>query len=572
MSGRDFLFMKHLEEYLENIKRTVIIADDEAENREVLGRILEDDYNVFFAEDGGGLLKMIEANEDTLSLVLLGLHISGMDGFTVLDVLRDERKLERIPIIALAGTESEGIESLKRGAVDFIKKPYDMPEKIHARADRIIRYFEDREVIRTTEKDELTGLYSMNYFFEYASVIDKYMPDRNMDAVTLNVNKFHLYVDMYGFNAGNKVLCRIGRIIDAYATENGGLAARSECDNFSIYLPHQESLSELVKLIEDGIKEDPEVYDVTFRLGVNTRMAGSKEKLEVVFTRARDAAESLRGDRDSAIAYYDSAMASHRVFEEKLAKNIENAIINGEIEVVYQPKYDITKSEPFLNGAEALVRWRHPVYGMLFPGSFIPLFEQNGMIKDLDSFVWKKAARQIKRWKDTYGISLPVSVNVSRIDLQDERIVDDLCEIVESAGISTNELHLEIAESAYISDPDRMSEKLRQLRDKGFMVEIDGFGRGFSSLNMLTSLPVDILKVDMDLISNISESTRSKKLMELIVDIARFLKMPVVVEGVEAKEHFETLKNLDCDMIQGYYFSRPVVAKEFGKFVKPEQK
>ena len=560
--------MKRVEEYLENIKRTVIVADNEKMNREALGKILENDYNVFFAENGEDLIRMVEANEDTLSLIMFDLHMPGMDGYTILDVLRADGRSERIPVVTLVLAEPKGIESLKHGAADFIKKPYDMPDKIRARVSRLIGYYEDREVIRATEKDELTGLYSMNYFYAYASIKDKYMPDRNMDAVTLNVNNFHLYNEMYGFNAGNKVLRRIGEIIDAYATDNGGIAARSDCDNFSLYLPHKDSMGELVKLVETGIKEDPDVFNVTFRLGVNTRMAGSKEKLELIFNRARDAAESIRGLYGSVIAYYDSEMASHRVFEEKLARNISNAIDNGEIEVVYQPKYDITTNEPVLNGAEALVRWRHPKYGMLFPGTFIPLFEQNGLIKELDSFVWKKAAEQIRKWKDTLGVALPISVNVSRLDLQDEGIVDDLCEIVNNAEIGTNELHLEIAESSYISDSDHMCEVLKRFREKGFVVEIDGFGRGFSSLNMLTTLPADILKVDMDLISNISENKRSKKLMELILDIARFLGMPVVVEGVEAKEHFETLKNLDCDMIQGYYFSRPVVPEEFGKFVK----
>lgn len=560
--------MKRADDYLANIKRTVLIVDDEEIRRKELGRILEQDYSVFFAENGEGALRMIEANEDTLSLIILDLHMPGMDGLTLLDILHTDGRADVIPVITLAGGELEGLDSVKKGASDFLVMPVRMPEKVKVTVGRIIGLSEDREVIRATELDELTGLYSMNYFFEYAQIKDKYMPDRNMDAVTLNVNDFHLYVEMYGMNAGNKVLRRIGEIVDAYASDNGGIAARSDCDNFSIYLPHKDSLGELVKLVETGIKDDPEVFNVTFRLGVNTRMAGSKEKLETVFNRARDAAESLRGMRGSAIAYYDSEMASHRVFDEKLSRDIADAIGRGEIEVVYQPKYDITTSEPVLNGAEALVRWRHPKYGMLFPGSFIHLFEQNGLIKDLDTFVWKQAALQIRKWKDSFNISLPVSVNVSRIDLQDENIDSVLSDIVNEAGIDTGELHLEIAESAYISDSERLSEVLKRFREKGFVVEIDDFGRGYSSLNMLTSLPADILKVDMDLISNISENKRSKKLMELILDIARFLKMPVVVEGVEAKEHFETLKNLDCDMIQGYYFSRPVVAEEFVKFVK----
>ena len=560
--------MKHEIEYLGNIKRTVLVVDDEEINREILGGILEDTYDVLFADGGDSALKIVREKKSILSLVLLDLRMPGTDGFTVMDTMQADDELRSIPIIVLTAEESAEIDSLKRGASDFIKKPYDMPEKILARVGRIIDLFEERMIIRSTERDELTGLLSLNYFFEYASMKDKYMPGREMDAVTVNINNFHLYNEMFGIQTGEKALCRVAEILKEYVKNNDGLAGRSDADNFCLYLPHHDDYEDLAKIIASGIHFDNEVFNVAFRIGVNTHKAGSTERLEVLFNRARVAAEGIIGKHGERIAYYDTEMASQRIFEEKLIRDIANAMLNQQIQVAYQPKYEVTGGKPVLVGAEALVRWKHPQYGMLYPNTFISLFEGNGLIQALDDHVWHEVASQIKAWKDKFGFTLPISVNVSRVDLLDEKIVHNLCETVKEAGIEPADMHLEVTESAYVSDVEHIITTINRFREKGFIIEMDDFGSGYSSLNMLTTMPIDVLKVDMQFLSDITENIKSEKIMRLIVEIANFLNIPITVEGVEEKEQFDLLRMIGCGTFQGFYFSKPVPAEEFEEFFK----
>ena len=554
--------------YLSNIKRSVLVVDDEEINREILGGILEESYDVLYATNGEEALNIVEKKGPLLSLVLLDLMMPVMDGFAVMEKMQQDVVMRNIPIIVLTSEESAEIESLRKGAADFIKKPYDMPEKIMARVRRIIALFEDRMIIQSTEKDELTGLLSKSYFYEYASLQDKFNPERKMDAVTVNINHFHLYNELYGMSEGDLVLKRIADGLKSFAEKTGGIAGRSDADNFSLYVPHQESYEKLVEDISESIRKDSNIHNTSIRIGVNDLIDDEDARLEMAFDRARMAADSANGNTTSVITYYDAAMRKQRMFEERLIRDIADGIIKNQFKVFYQSKYDITGDAPKLAGAEALVRWEHPEFGMIYPGSFISVFEENGLIQLMDDYIWRQAAAQVKKWKDKYHMTIPISVNVSRIDIQDEDIVSNMCDIVKEAGIDVKDLHLEITESAYTSDTDQLVEVVAQFREKGFVIEMDDFGSGYSSLNMLTTLPIDILKVDMRFMQSISQDKKSLRMMELVKEIADFLKVPVVAEGVEEKEQLDTLKELGCQMIQGYYFSKPLPVSEFESFIK----
>ena len=554
--------------YLSNIKRSVLVVDDEEINREILGGILEESYDVLYATNGEEALNIVEKKGPLLSLVLLDLMMPVMDGFAVMEKMQQDVVMRNIPIIVLTSEESAEIESLRKGAADFIKKPYDMPEKIMARVRRIIALFEDRMIIQSTEKDELTGLLSQSYFYEYASLQDKFNPGRKMDAVTVNINHFHLYNELYGMSEGDLVLQRIADGLKSFAEKTGGIAGRSDADNFSLYVPHQESYEKLVEDISESIRKDSDIHNTSIRIGVNDLIDDEDNRLEMAFDRARMAADSANGNTTSVITYYDAAMRKQRMFEERLIRDIADGIIKNQFKVFYQSKYDITGDAPKLAGAEALVRWEHPEFGMIYPGSFISVFEENGLIQLMDDYIWRQAAAQVKKWKDKYHVTIPISVNVSRIDIQDEDIVSNMCNIVKEAGIDVKDLHLEITESAYTSDTDQLVEVVAQFREKGFVIEMDDFGSGYSSLNMLTTLPIDILKVDMRFMQSISQDKKSLRMMELVKEIADFLNVPVVAEGVEEKEQLDTLKELGCQMIQGYYFSKPLPVSEFESFIK----
>jgi EAL domain-containing protein (putative c-di-GMP-specific phosphodiesterase class I) len=209
-----------------------------------------------------------------------------------------------------------------------------------------------------------------------------------------------------------------------------------------------------------------------------------------------------------------------------------------------------------------------PEYGMISPGQFIALFEENGLIQKLDRFVWNEVAKQIKRWKDTYGVDIPVSVNVSRIDMFNAHIAEILENITKQNDLDNTNLLLEITESAYTDDSAQIIETVNKLRGLGFRIEMDDFGSGYSSLNMLLSLPIDALKLDMTFIKKICENPKSARLVGIMIDIARLLEVPVIAEGVETKEQVEILKKLGCDIIQGYFFSKPLPPEEFEALIE----
>jgi EAL domain-containing protein (putative c-di-GMP-specific phosphodiesterase class I) len=216
------------------------------------------------------------------------------------------------------------------------------------------------------------------------------------------------------------------------------------------------------------------------------------------------------------------------------------------------------------------VRWDHPELGIISPGLFIPLLEDNGLILELDRFVWRKTAERIRVWKDRQGFSVPVSVNVSRIDMLTPNLKSVFSEILKEYRLSTKDLILEITESAYTGDSDQVIATAMDLRGMGmgFRIEMDDFGTGYSSLGMLSKLPIDALKLDMSFIRSAFRETRDMRMIELIIDIADYLHVPVVAEGVETEEQYLALKELGCDMAQGYYFSKPVPPESFEHFLR----
>jgi len=200
------------------------------------------------------------------------------------------------------------------------------------------------------------------------------------------------------------------------------------------------------------------------------------------------------------------------------------------------------------------------------PDLFIPLFEENGLVTKLDRYVWEESAKQIARWKKELGMTIPVSVNVSRVDIAAPDVVDFISKIVKENGLEPKDYMLEITESAYTEDSKRIIEVVEKLRSLGHKIEMDDFGSGYSSLNMLTSMPIDALKMDKAFIRNIQPGNKEMELVTLVLKIAQALGVPVIAEGVETEEECKLLKDAGCDIIQGYYFSKPLPPEDFSKY------
>ena len=562
--------MQELLERKKGLRRSILIVDDDYIAREILGKMLKDQYEINYAENGMIALDIIRRDKLKLSLVILDLHMPQMDGYSLLKLLRSDHELRRIPVIVLTSEKSAEAESLRIGAADFIAKPFDAPEVICARVGHSIELAEDSVIIHETERDELTGLFHKEFFFQYGKRLDE-LNNMPMDAVVVDINRFHVVNELYGRNYGNLILKTIGESLHDFVSKTGGLACRRDSDQFCVYLPHSDELKlklpQYIAVIDKRINDS----NISLRFGVYSD-DGSEKCMEHRFDCARLACQKLRNSYVSCFDFYNDEQHSKELYAERLINDMDKALSEKQFKVYYQPKYSISGSRPQLSSAEALIRWFHPEFGMVSPGKFISLFEENGLIQKLDQFVWNEAAAQIKLWKDKYGTDIPVSVNVSRVDMFNAHLVEILESITRQNGLKNSDLLLEITESAYTDDSDQIIETVNTLRKCGFRIEMDDFGSGYSSLNMLTALPIDALKLDMKFIRSICENPKSARLVGIMIDIARLLEVPVIAEGVETKEQMELLKKLGCDIIQGYYFSKPLPPGEFGDLIEKELK
>lgn len=553
-------------------KRRVLVVEDEAINREILGFVLEQEYEVLYAEDGEEALNMIREYREVLSIILLDLIMPKLQGLEVLRIIKEDPATRHIPVIVLSADQTREIDCLNAGASDFIQKPYPDSGVVLARVLRTIELQEDRRIIRSTERDPLTGLYNREYFYSYAQQFDQYHKDMDMDAIVLDIDHFSILNERHGRAYADDVLRRVGEKAREMVHESGGIVCRRSADIFMVYCPHREDYKAILDMASTGLAgEDHPNHMVRLRMGVYSRVDKTLD-MERRFDRAKTAADSVRGSFTRNIGVYDDTLHKADLYSEQLIEDFPAAIREKQFKVFYQPKYDIRSDIPFLNSAEALIRWEHPDLGMISPGVFIPLFEENGLIQELDRYVWREAARQVHEWKEELEYSIPVSVNVSRVDMYDPSLTYVLQELLTQNSLAPSELHLEVTESAYTEDSQQIIEMVKKLRLMGHEIEMDDFGTGYSSLNMLSEIPIDALKLDMKFIRTAFAGERDTHMIEVILGIANHLHVPVIAEGVETKEQLETLQELGCDIVQGYFFSPPVPPEKFLPFLEERKR
>ena len=551
-----------------DVRKTVLIAEDVEINRMLLGTILEEEYDVRYASDGAETLKILREEKDRISLLLLDLMMPEVDGIEVLRTMKSDPALRNIPVIVLTGDQEAEVECLHLGAMDFIPKPYPGAEIIQARVSKCIELSETRDLIQSTERDTLTNLFNIEYFVRYVERYDRYFADMPMDAILININHFQTINERFGKQYGDDVLRRLADKIRETARETGGVCCRQGADVFLLYCPHRDEYDSLLESMSIGIGGGGSGTDhVRLRMGVYAN-ADRQLDPERRFDRANKAADSVRGSHVLSIGFYDAAIHEAQIHRERLLEDFHSCLENNCFRVYLQPKFNIRREKPYLASAEALVRWVHPELGMISPAEFIPLLEESGLILELDRFVWEHTAAYIRSWKDRFGVSVPVSVNVSRVDMLATDLKEIFRQILDEYRLEPSDLMLEITESAYTGSSDPVIETALALRETGFMIEMDDFGTGYSSLGMLNRLPIDALKLDMSFVRTaFAGEKRDTRIIQLILDIAKILDVPVIAEGVETEEQLLALKDLGCDLAQGYFFSRPVPGDEFDSFI-----
>ena len=411
------------------------------------------------------------------------------------------------------------------------------------------------------EYDELTSIYNRAAFLRHTrEMIDK-APNEAYAFIYFDIDRFKAINEVHGHAEGDRVLCLVAATLQELVGDLG-ICSRISGDLFAACVRYTKpSLpAELLGGFNRRIMQFHLPFEFTSSFGIYA-VDDPALPTDVMMDRAALAQKSIKGSYITRLAYYDDTMNARVLEEQSITAQMETALRNGQFVPFLQPKVDYLSGR--VVGAEALVRWFHPDMGMIAPATFIPLFERNGFISKLDPYIWEQVCLLLHTWTEAGRSCLPISVNVSRLDLQNLNILQIMCDLIARYDIPPALLHLEITETAYVDNPALLNKALASLRAEGFIIEMDDFGSGFSSLNILRDAPVDILKLDTMFVSDGRQDARGAEILRSVIGLAQSLHLGLIAEGVESKDVAEQLADMGCGHMQGYFFSKPVSVDAF---------
>lgn len=551
-----------------NHSKKILVVEDNVINREILCKILEDTYETIQAENGKEALTLLEKHGEEIELILLDIIMPIMDGYTFLSIIKEDPLYSGIPVIivTLNDSEEDEVKALSRGATDFIRKPYS-PQIVKNRVASIIKLRETAAMINLMKYDSLTGMYSKDYFYRKAEEIIINTPDPGFHVICSNIENFSLINDMYGLSVGDELLCRVADML-MECIQDHGICGRINADVFAFLIENPYPFDK--ETIEQKIIELNEWFGrciIKIDFGIYT-IDSLDVSMNIACDRAMSACKSIKGKFDKLFAYYDDTIRLKKLYIQAITNNMQAALDEKQFQVYFQPKYALNSET--ISGAEALVRWFSPTEGFLSPAEFIPVFEKNGFITELDKYVWEETCIMLRKCLDENIPIVPVSVNVSRTDLYYPDLPEIILGLVQKYNLDTELLHLEITESAYTENPEPIIKAVSKLRHYGFIIEMDDFGQGYSSLNMLSDLPIDILKLDMKFVQNTADmpDSNGKNITSFVIQLAKWMNLTVTAEGVETRDQVNHLKDMNCDQAQGYYFARPMPEEDYINLLK----
>ncbi|MCC8101472.1 MAG: EAL domain-containing protein [Clostridiales bacterium] len=549
-------------------QKIILIIEEKESSRNLLTAMLREQYELLEATTREEALDILKASRERISLILLSVELSEMRACSFMETLQANPAYASIPVIVVAKhTNSEDkAAALSHGAADFVVIT-DHPQIIRCRVANGIRRGEAAAMPGHYRLDWLTGLYSQEYFYQRVREILQENPQKEYDIICSDYENFKLINEVYGRQTGDSLLCGTADLLMKILCRKG-LCAHFSSDQFVCMVEHAQTYSDdMFRQIAEKVNQLTAANNVVIKWGIYVT-GGRNTSIEQMCDWALETARSIKGQYGKYFAYYDEELRNRLLREQEITACMETALAERQFHVWLQPKYRIDGAP--LRDAEALIRWFHPKWGIQQPGQFIPLFEKNGFITKLDLFVWEEACRMLREWESTGDQDAPlnISVNISRADFYQLDLCDVLVSLTEKYGISRNRLHLEVTESVITENPAQIVKTVRELRKKGFIIEMDDFGSGYSSLNMLNRMPMDIIKLDIQFIR--SEMSRPEKqgILRYIIGLAHWLNLDVVAEGVETRRQLERLKDLNCDYVQGYYMAKPMPPEEFEKLLQ----
>lgn len=433
----------------------------------------------------------------------------------------------------------------------------------------VINKQHEHALTRISQLSGKTGIFNKQTFIQKTKEMLSKNKGKPFIFIQFDIDRFKVFNDLFGFSEGDKILMGLGEYFIQNSKKNtqyGHIYADhfiicTEKDNFS---PET-----FVKEITTFTNRLFPKFDFIVRVGLYEVFNDGKIDISLACDRAQLALHSIKADFSARYAFFSDDMITDLKQEQELITDMVIGIRKNEFKIYIQPQYDYTTDS--MSGAEALVRWMHPTKGLISPSVFIPVFERNGFITQLDQYIWDKTCAYIRKWKDMGLNPVPISVNVSRRDIYNQNLVAVFSRLLKKYNLTPDSLRLEITESAYMDNPSQLINVVKDLKNLGFCLEMDDFGSGYSSLNTLKDVPVDILKLDMQFIIDSTEKNKSKpkhqkrssNILTSVVRMANLLQLPVIAEGIESKAQADYLKSIGCFHMQGFYFSKPMPAEEF---------
>lgn len=428
----------------------------------------------------------------------------------------------------------------------------------------LIVFFRDRKrLMQVYYTDAITGGNNWKYLNKYGKKYIKRAKDRYA-VINLRVNKYRNYCTCYGVKSGEYLLERVSEALDLKMRKRE-IAAHYEKADFAVlvkYTTDGELESRVNEFIDAISKRIPEVkINMSVGICVLPEVVDKNTELKAYYNYAGVALATIDVENERRIAWYSEEMKSNQLWESKVESEMERALKNKEFQVYLQPKY--STSEEKLAAAEALVRWLHPEDGLIPPGKFIPIFEKNGFILELDDYMISEVARLQAKWKAEGKQLFPISVNVSRAHFTRDDLAEHIRDLIAQYDVPFDCIELELTESAFFDDKEVLLGTLIKLKEYGFLISMDDFGAGYSSLNSLKELPLDVVKLDAEFFRGQDNFGKGKLIVEETINLAKRLDMRIVAEGIETREQVDFLAEQKCDLIQGYYFAKPLPVNEF---------
>lgn len=541
-----------------NLKKTVLIVEDNDINREILKSILEEKYIVLEASNGKEALEVLEVNHEFISLILLDIQMPVMDGFEFMKEFKKEASYSQIPIIVTTSESGEEEHALEEGASDFVTKPYK-PNIILKRVEALIRLKLSINALLETRLDQMTGL-SNRSFFQYISDNLLKKAKINFTYILCIINDFSYLNTTYGEEDCDKLLAVLGSIFK----EHSDLAlamGRYGGDNIALVLNAEVDYKPVIKEIEKKLKEQSPIPNVSLKHIIYENVDKTLSTNNII-NKLFTTYHSPNAKSDGNIIYFDKTIIEKENYRHLLVQYLDESLKNGDFKIYIQPKHDCKTDE--IKGGEALVRWIHPKLGFISPGDFIPTFEETGLITKLDEYIVRKTCEFLSKSKKVGLKQIPISVNLSRRDLAVFAKPELLTQAIEYFGFDKDLLHFEITESL-AGNSGEVLQKAKIIRDAGFKIEIDDFGSGYSCLGMIGSIPMDYLKLDITFARNLDAQ---KNVVKYVIALAHELGVKVIAEGVENEEQKNIYRDLGCDYIQGYYYSKPLSEEDFIEYLE----